>query len=98
MAARIAGRPHAGEEASDTRSRYEVEVLAPSSPPVDEVAYQEFGDGLQPEEQVFIGLVGTDGSMINPRSVCARRTGWSAAKCAMRGKLPYAVNGTRPDH
>ena len=97
VAVDIAGKPRAGEERTDTLSRYGVDAQVPPSPPVQEAVYHERGEDFQPEDQTFIGLVGTDGSMINPRPVGARRAGWSAVKCDREGKVLYAVHGTCPD-
>lgn len=41
-----------------------------------------------------MGLAGTDGCMVHPRLVCARRAGWSAVKSDREGKLLYAACGT----
>ena len=96
-AAGIDGRPGAGEERTDTLSRYGVDVHVPPAPPVTEVVYHEYGEHFQPEDQTLEGLVGTDGSMIHPRPVCARRAGWSAVRCDREGSLLYAVYGACPD-
>ena len=96
-AAGIAGRPRAGEDRTDTLSIHGVDVRVPPSPPVLEWSCHEYGEDYQPEDQVLIGLVGTDGSMINPRPTSARRSGWSVVKCKDDGTLLYAAYGTCPD-
>ena len=93
----IIGKPGAGEESTDTLSRYGVDVQVAPSPPVTEVVYREYGEHFQPEDRTFMGLVGTDGSMINPRPACARRAGWSAVKCDREGNVLYAAYGACPD-
>lgn len=78
-------------------------MQVPPSPPVVEAICHEYGEGLHrriippPEDQTLVGLVGTEGSMVNPRFVCARRSGWSTVKCGPEGKLLYALYGACPD-
>ena len=87
MAAGLAGRPRAGDVVTDTLSRYGLDVQVPSSPLVKEWVGHEYGDVFRPEDMTFTGLIGTDGSMIDPRPVQARRAGWSVVKCDDEGNV-----------
>ena len=101
---RQGGLPKAGmigpgssaEEASNSLFRRGIPVAPTRVAPPKHDTVRENGSA-QMNDNTFTGQASSDGSMIDPRPVRARRAGWSAVSTDEQGELLFALYGPCPD-
>jgi len=94
----MTGMGSAAEEEANPLFRRGIAVAPHRSPPPRWWEDFVLGPGEpEPEEFVFTGVAGSDGSLIDTRPVRARRAGWSAVATNEEGELRFALFGVCPD-